>query len=85
MADETKRSDQFGEQSDATSGGGASTSRDGRDAGMPGPAPETVTGRSKPYAGTEESTGDGGDAQPRGRADEPGTGKPAAGPAPGTA
>ncbi|WP_422925627.1 hypothetical protein [Singulisphaera sp. PoT] len=48
MSNETKHKDQFGENSDATKGGGASADRSGRDAGMPGPARDVVSGERGP-------------------------------------
>ena len=47
MADHGNQSKQSGENAGATSGGGASTERGGRDAGMPGPAPDAVEKESR--------------------------------------
>jgi hypothetical protein len=86
MTDETKQRDQFGENADATSGGGASAERGGRDAGMPGPAPGSATRGSKRYADTTESdaagTGATGSAPVHSAADQPAAGRPATGSAP---
>lgn len=77
MTDETERNDQFGKNADATSGGGASTDRGGRDAGMPGPAPGSGTGGGKKSADSTESdatgTGATGVAPPHSSADRPAT------------
>jgi len=86
MADERKRHDQFGKNADATSGGGASADRGGRDAGLPGPAPGSATGGSDRYADSTEGdaagTGATGTASDHGSADEHAVGTPATGSAP---
>jgi len=46
MADPGQQNDQYGKNADATKGGGASTDRGGRDAGMPGPATGEGEGRT---------------------------------------
>jgi hypothetical protein len=78
VADETKQHDQFGKNADATSGGGASTDRGGRDAGMPGPAPGSGTEGSRKSADSTESdaagTGATGVAPPHSSAERPATG-----------
>jgi len=47
MSDEDTREDQFSKHADATSGGGASADRGGRDSGMPGPAPGSADRENK--------------------------------------
>jgi hypothetical protein len=60
MTDETSQSHQGGNAADAQTGGGPSTERGGRDAGMPGPtsgagASSEATGGSEHYADSTET------------------------------